>query len=101
MPKSLEEFRQLQSVEERRGGRKITEGWDTVAKKITETGLAYTVKEVWESKQLVDKRVGQYRTKNALDKLVEEGKLSRLYDGKRFWYGPPEKPVNKSKGARK
>ena len=75
---------------ERHGGRKITEGWDEIAKRICKTDLAYTVKEVWENKDLVNKRVGQYRTKNALDKLVEEGKLSRLYDGKRFWYGPPE-----------
>ena len=96
MPKDLKEFRKLQDVTERHGGRKITEGWDTIAETISKSKLAFTVKEVWEDPKLVDKRVGQYRTKNALDKLVEEGKLSRMYDGKRFWYGPPE---GEKKGA--
>ena len=90
MPKELDEFRELQDVSERHGGKKITEGWYAIAQRICKTGMAYTVKEVWEMKDLVNKRVGQYRTKNALDKLCEEGKLERMYDGKRFWYGPPE-----------
>jgi len=84
MPKSLSEFEQLQEVEGRAGGKKVE--WAEVADKINEAQQAYTVKEVWET--FVDKKVTQFRTKNALDKLTESGKLKRLWDGRRFYYGP-------------
>ena len=101
MPKGLDEFKQLADVSERHGGRKIVEGWDEVAARIQKAQLSFTVKEIWEHKELVNKRVGQYRTKNALDKLVEEGKLERKFDGKRFWYGPIEGGPNRNaKGAK-
>lgn len=84
MPKSLSEFEQLEEVEGRAGGKKVE--WQEVAAKINEAQQAYTVKEVWET--FVGKKVTQFRTKNALDKLAENGKLKRLWDGKRFYYGP-------------
>ena len=45
VPKDLDEFRKLQDVSERHGGRKITEGWEEIAKRICETGLAYKLKK--------------------------------------------------------
>ena len=86
MPKSLSEFNQLEEVEGRAGGKKID--WDVVAKGITDAQQAYTVKEVWST--FVEKKVTQFRTKNALDKLTEAKKLKRMWDGRRFYYGPVE-----------
>jgi hypothetical protein len=84
MPKSLSEFEKLEEVEGRAGGKKVE--WQEIADKINEAQQAYTVKEVWET--FAEKKVTQFRTKNALDKLTEAGKLKRLWDGKRFYYGP-------------
>ena len=87
MPKSLEEFNNLQPPVSRHGGAKVD--WKKIAQKIRETQQAYTVKEVHEDKNLVNRAVTPYRTKNALDKLAEDKLLSRLWDGKRFYYGDP------------
>jgi len=86
MPKDLAEFNKLEEVEGRAGGKKVD--WDAVAKAIQEAQQAYTVKEVWET--FVEKKVTQFRCKNALDKLVEAKKLRRMWDGRRFYYGPTE-----------
>ena len=85
VPKELTEFVKLEEVTARAGGKKVD--WPDVAKKISEKGEAYTVKEVWEI--FAKKAVGLFRTKNALDGLVEKGLLDRKYDGKRFWYCRP------------
>lgn len=84
MPKSIQEFDTMQEIEGRAGGKKVD--WTTIADQIVKSGQAYTVKEVWEN--LAAKKVTQFRCKNALDKLAEDGKLRRLWDGKRFYYGP-------------
>ncbi len=84
MPKALSEFNGMQEVEARKGGRKVD--WADVSSQIIESGQAYTVKEVWSD--LCDKAVTQFRVKNALDGLVEKKVLRRLWDGKRFYYGP-------------
>lgn len=86
MPKDLTEFATMQAIEGRAGGKKVD--WETVAAAINEAKQAYTVKEVWET--LAEKKVTQFRTKNALDKLANDGKLRRLWDGKRFYYGPAQ-----------
>ena len=85
MPKELSEFAKLEEVTARAGGKKVE--WEDVAKQITAKGEAFTVKEVWET--FAKKAVGTFRTKNALDGLVEKGLLDRKYDGKRFWYCKP------------
>ena len=82
MPKDLEEFAKLDEATARTGGKKVD--WPEVAKQIAASGKAYTVKEVWE--MYAKKLVGLFRTKNALDNLVEKKLLDRRYDGKRFWY---------------
>lgn len=85
VPKSLEEFGKLEEAEAREGGKKVD--WLEVAKAIVAAGEAFTVKEVWE--RFAEKRVGLFRTKNALDTLVEKKLLSRRDDGRRFWYCKP------------
>lgn len=84
MPKSLDEYKALKTVEGRQGGRKVN--WDEIAKTLNELHEAYTVKEIWEHPELVNKRVTQFRTMNALNKLFDDGKISRKYDGKRYWF---------------
>ena len=85
MPKELSEFAKLEEVEARQGGRKVE--WEDVAHKIVESNEAFTVKEVHE--KFANKAVTLFRTKNALDNLVEKKLLDRRYDGKRFWYCKP------------
>jgi len=85
VPKDLKEFAKLEEVEERAGGKKVD--WTSVAAAISAANEAYTVKEVWE--KFAHQAVGLFRTKNALDALVEKGLLDRRYDGKRFWYSKP------------
>jgi Fe2+ or Zn2+ uptake regulation protein len=88
MPKDIKEFEKLQPAEARQGGKKVD--WHKIAEKIQESGQAYTVKEIHEGSEMANKQVTAFRVKNALDGLVEEGKLRRLWDGKRFYYGPVE-----------
>jgi len=84
MPKSLKEFKNLDNVQARKGGRKVD--WREIAEVIIESNKAFSVKEVHESVELVNQRVTRYRTKSALDKLVEDEVLEVRDDGKRFWY---------------
>jgi len=90
MPKNLDEFRALQETEARQGGRKVN--WKEVFKVIidlgTEKGVAFNAKEIWEREDMVNKRVTQYRTINALNKAFEDGIIDRRYDDKRYWFGP-------------
>jgi len=93
MPKSLEDFRKLQETEAKQGGKKVE--WNEIARKVIEYGKrtsnSLSVKEIWEGKDFVNKRVTQFRTMNALNKLFDDGVIDRKYDGKRYWYGPKEK----------
>ena len=100
MPKDLKEFAALEEVSARQGGKSVE--WKNIASAIISSGQAYTVKEVWEL--FVEKKVGLFRTKNALDKLVEDGLLDRRYDGRRFWYCLPQADIEKpipNKGRKK
>jgi len=87
MPKNLKEFAELEEVEPKKGGRKVD--WNAIANDISHSGLAWTVKEIHE--RFVKQRVGLFRTKNALDQLVEKGKLESRYDGRRYWYSKVER----------
>jgi len=84
VPKSLDEFRQLKETEASQGGKKVN--WEEVARVIIAKDQAFTVKEIWEHPEMVNKRVTQFRTMNALNKLFEDGVIDRKYDGKRYWY---------------
>lgn len=84
MPKSINEFKKLQETDGRQGGRKVD--WSEIAKVLNTMEDAYSVKEIWEHPKLVNKRVTQFRTMNALNKLFEEHKIDRKYDGKRYWF---------------
>lgn len=85
MPKDLKEFDQLEEVESRQGGKKVD--WANVAQQIIDSNEMWTVKEVWE--KFAKKAVTLFRTKGALDNLVEKKVLTSRYDGKRFWYCRP------------
>ena len=84
MPKDIQDFDKMEEVESRHGGKKVD--WAEVVDAICAANQAFTVKEVWE--QFAQRKVTQFRTKGALDKQVEDHKLRRLWDGKRFYYGP-------------
>lgn len=95
MPKEISEFDELDEAPGKVGGRKVD--WADIARKINETGLSYTAREVWENSQLVNHVVTLFRTKNALDSLARQMKkrgplLRRRTDGRTFWYGPLKDP---------
>jgi len=81
MPISLEEFLALR--EERK--KPSTVNWDEVISKIIESGQYWSVDEV--HKQLVHMAVSRYRVMSVLNDYYRKGKLSRGFDGKRFWFG--------------
>ena len=88
MPKSLADWNKMEEVPSDRAGGKKINGKD-IATQINASGLAYSVKEVHET--LCDKKVTSFRVHSALDQLAEKGELKRMWDGKKYWYGPKDK----------
>ncbi len=58
---------------------------DDVISKLSEAGEFYSAKEV--TKVFVKNKVRTYRTKTILDKAVDDGKLSRVFSKRTWWYG--------------
>ncbi len=59
--------------------------WAAVITDIAESGQYYAASEVTEI--FVEHKVKKFRTKTVLDKAVNEGLLSRVWDKKRYVYG--------------
>jgi len=83
LPISLEEFDKL---EEKRKKALVVD-WDEVIKRIKESEKYWSVNEVHND--LVHHKVTRFRVKVVLDKAVKEGKLTRGYIGRAFYYGKP------------
>ena len=69
-------------------GKKIDFG--PVAQKIIVSGQYYTATEVFENADLVNKKVGRFRTMKLLNNQVKGRKMTRLYMDGKFYYGKPE-----------
>jgi len=88
MPKNLDELKNAKRGVKRAGGRKVD--FKAIVQRIIESKQYWTVKEVHE--QLIQKKVGRFRTMKLLNgQCVKGGKLERLYDNGRFYYGAPVK----------
>jgi peptide methionine sulfoxide reductase MsrA len=84
MPKSLQELANAKRNVKKVGGKKID--FKVVVQKIIESGQYWTVSEVHQ--QLVQKKVGRFRTMKLLNAACTTKKLERLYDNGKFYYGP-------------
>lgn len=84
MPKSLQELANAKRNVKKVGGKKID--FKVVVQKIIESGQYWTVSEVHQ--QLVQKKVGRFRTMKLLNGACTARKLERLYDNGKFYYGP-------------
>ena len=98
MPKDLSEFENLEENSGRAGGRKVD--WAEIAEAIIESNQFWNAKEVWSLPQFVNKQVGAFRTKGALDALCKKTKkrpalIARSYKENKFWYGPIVKGVKR------
>jgi peptide methionine sulfoxide reductase MsrA len=84
MPKSLQELANAKRNVKKVGGKKID--FKVVVQRIIESGQYWTVSEVHQ--QLVQKKVGRFRTMKLLNGACAAKKLERLYDNGKFYYGP-------------
>jgi len=84
MPKSLSELANAKRNVKKVGGRKID--FKVVVQKIIESGQYWSVSEVHT--QLVQKKVGRFRTMKLLNGACTTKKLERLYEQGKFYYGP-------------
>ena len=85
MPKTLEQLKNAKRNVKKVGGQKID--FKKVVQKILASGKYWSVKEVHV--ELVQKKVGRFRTMKLLNgACIKGGKLERLYENGRFYYGP-------------
>jgi hypothetical protein len=84
MPKTLKELANAKRNVKKVGGKKID--FKSVVQKIVESGQYWSVSEVHT--QLVQKKVGRFRTMKLLNGACTTKKLERLYDNGKFYYGP-------------
>lgn len=89
MPKSLEQLKEAKRGVKKAGGQKIK--FAPILDAIIKSGQYFTKREVWESQNLVNKKVTLFRTKKLLDNAVLGRRLTRLYQDGKFYYGVPEK----------
>ena len=89
MPKKLSELKNAQRGVKRAGGKKID--FLPIAQRIIESGLYYSVTEVWKSANMVNKKVTRFRTMKLLNKCVQARRMTRLLEKGVFFYGAPEK----------
>jgi len=88
MPKTLKELENAKRNVKRAAGQKIQ--FAPIAQKIITSGQYYTVSEVWKSPDLVNKKVSRFRTMKLLNYQVLGRKMTRLYEGGKFYYGALE-----------
>jgi len=88
MPKKLSELKKALRGVKRAGGKKID--FKPIAQRIIESGLYYSVTEVWTGTHLVNKAVGRFRTMKLLNKCVQARRMTRLLEKGVFFYGAPE-----------
>lgn len=93
MPKSLAELKDAKRNVKKAAGKKID--FAPVAQMILKSGQYYTKREVWNSPEMVNKKVSLFRTKKLLDSYVAGRKMTRLYLDGKFFYGAPEQAVQK------
>ena len=89
MPKTLKQLAGAQRNVKRAGGKKID--FKPIAKAIIESGLYYSVTDVWKGKKMVNKRVTRFRTMRLLNNVVAGKRMTRLLLKGTFYYGAPEK----------
>jgi len=89
MPKNLNELKDAKRNVKKAAGKKID--FAPVATKIIQSGVYYTVKEVFEAADMVNKRVSRFRTMKLLNTQVKGRRMTRLYMDGKFYYGAPEK----------
>jgi hypothetical protein len=87
MPKDLKELAHAKRNVKKVGGKKID--FKAVVQKIIESNQYWTVSEVHV--QLVQKKVGRFRTMKLLNGACAVKHLERLYDNGKFYYGPVTK----------
>ena len=88
MPKKLAELKDAKRNVKKAAGKKID--FAPVAQKIIASGMYFTVKEVHESAELVNRKVSRFRTMKLLNAAVAGHRMTRLYDNGKFYYGAPE-----------
>ena len=88
MPKKLSELKNAKRNVKRAGGKKID--FKPIAQAIIESGLYYTVTEVWTNANMVNKKVSRFRTMKLLNNAVKGRRMTRLYEHGKFFYGAPE-----------
>ena len=84
MPKTLKELAKAKRNVKKVGGKKID--FKVIVQKIIESGQYWTVSEV--HKQLVQSKIGRFRTMKLLNGACTTKKLERLYEQGKFYYGP-------------
>ena len=90
MPKSLADLKDAKRNVKKAGGQKID--FKPILAKIMAGSMFYTKREVWESPNMVGKKVSLFRTKKLLDNAVTGRRITRLYQDGKFYYGV-EKPA--------
>jgi len=86
VPKKIEELANAKKNYKRKT-KKID--FQPIAKKIIESGLYYTVTEVWSRPDLVNKQVSRFRVMKLLNNQVRGRRMIRLYQNGKFYYGRP------------
>jgi hypothetical protein len=84
MPKTLKELANAKRNVKKVGGKKID--FKAITQKIIESDQYWTVSEVHT--QLVQKKVGRFRTMKLLNGACTVKKIERLYENGKFYYGP-------------
>jgi hypothetical protein len=89
-PKQISELKTAQRNVQKVGGKKIE--FAAVIQKIVESNQYWSVSEV--HKQLCEGKIGRFRTMKLLNaQCIKGGKIERLYQDGRFYYGPVTQPV--------
>ena len=88
MPKKLDELKDAKRNVKKVAGKKID--FKPIAQKIITSGMYFTVKEVHEDKNMVNKAVSRFRTMKLLNNMVAGRVMTRLYEDGKFYYGAPE-----------
>jgi hypothetical protein len=83
-PKALSELKNAQRNVQRVGGKKIE--FAKIVQAIQQSGKYWAVTEVHE--QLVQKKIGRFRTLKLLNGSAATKKLDCVYDEGKFWFGP-------------
>jgi len=89
MPKTLKQLAGAQRNVKKAGGKKID--FKPIAQAIIASNQYYTVKEVHEGVNMVNKQVTRFRTMKLLNAQVAGKRMDRYLLKGAFYYGAPKK----------